>query len=58
MLKDTNIDEDAKTRHQAKAIENLTVVKKAGKKPTLKKAGTMVRTAKVRYFFRIICIIS
>lgn len=42
LLKDANIDVDAKTRNQASEIEKITT-----KKPKLAKNRTMVATAKV-----------
>ena len=43
LLKDTNIDTDAKTRHQSKEINKIMT-----KKPKLAKNSTMVATAKVK----------
>ncbi len=45
ILKDSKIDDDAKTRNQAKQIEKITQ-----KKPKLSKNTTMLATAKVSDF--------
>ena len=45
LLKDTNIDTDAKTRHQANEISKLIPAKLS--KPQLTKTQTMVATTKV-----------
>lgn len=48
LLKDTNIQEDAKTRRQSERINNL-----LKKKPKLSKHSTMLATAKVFTFFNL-----